>query len=61
MAFGREYNGIFRISFTKNNVIIIVHAPTDVAKAIALEVDKKIQNAPVWEKDTPIPSFILPE
>jgi hypothetical protein len=43
---------IIWIAFIKNNVLIIVHAPQKTAKVFALEIDKTIQNAPEWKKDT---------
>jgi len=61
VAFGREYNGILRIAFARNNVFVVVHAPTIKAMEIALEIDQKIQNAPEWKEDSPEPSFILIE
>ena len=59
VAFGENKDGILWMAFTRNNVLIIVHAPLKIAKAIALEIDKAIQNAPEWKKNTLKPSFIL--
>lgn len=59
VAFGREYDGLLWMAFTRNNILIVIHAPIKKAMSIAQEVDKKIQNAPEWNKETPIPSFIL--
>ena len=61
VAFGKEYDERLRMCFTRNNVVVIVHAPTKIAKTIAQEIDKAIQNAPEWKKDTSKPSFILTE
>ena len=58
VAFGEVNNGILWMIFVRNNVLVIVHAPTKIAKAIAQEIDKAIQNSPEWQEGMPEPSFI---
>lgn len=61
LAFGREYNGILNMAFTRNNILVIVHAPKEKAKVISKEIDTKIQDAPEWNKGTSKLLFIMPE
>jgi hypothetical protein len=61
IAFGEVNNGILRMAFTRNNVLLVVHAPINKAKEIAQGFDKNIQVAPEWKKDTSKPSFVLTE
>ena len=46
VAFGSEHNGIMQIAFTKNNVLVILHAPAEKAFLLSGEIDLIIQNAP---------------
>jgi hypothetical protein len=48
------------LALVRNNVLVIVHAPTEDAKAIATSVDERIRNAPEWWTGSGVPSFILP-
>lgn len=59
VAFGKEYEGILRVYFTRANVRIILNAPTPIAKELAQKVDSLIQAAPVWTSGDPIPTFII--
>jgi len=59
VAFGEENDGIFRVAFIRNNVLVIIFAPTDKAKSIAREIDRQIQLAPEWKSNTTKPSFKL--
>lgn len=61
VAFGDENNGIIRMAFVRNNVVVVIHAPITKAKKIAQEIDEKIQNAHEWKVDSLKPSFILLE
>jgi hypothetical protein len=61
VAFGKIYDKIFRLAFTRNNILVIIHAPTKITESIALEMDEKILNAPLSENDTIKPTFILAE
>lgn len=61
VAFGKVYHGILKIEFVRNNVLVIVHAPEEMAKTIVKEMDEKIQLAPQWQTGASIPSFILIE
>jgi hypothetical protein len=61
VAFGENKDGILWMVFTRNNVLIIVNTLINVAKSIALEIDKSIQNASEWKEGMPEPIFILPE
>lgn len=60
VAFGKVYDGILKIEFARNNVLVIVHAPTNTCKSIVSALDEAIQKAPEWQAGTPTPSFILP-
>jgi hypothetical protein len=60
VAFGEIYNEVFKLAFVRNNVLVVVHASTDEAKAIATSIDEKIKNAPEWQPESGVPSFILP-
>jgi hypothetical protein len=60
VAFGENKDGILWMAFTRNNVIVIIHAQTEKAGDIANEIDTAIQNAPEWDESMPEPSFILP-
>lgn len=60
VAFGEIYNEIFKLALVRNNALVIVHAPTEDAKAIATIVDERIRNAPEWRTGSGVPSFILP-
>jgi len=44
--------------FSRNNVLIVIHASTNITKEIALEIDQKINEAPIWEEGPIIPSFL---
>lgn len=46
VAFGSEHNGIIQMAYTKNNVLVILHAPTEKALLLCNEIDLIIQNAP---------------
>ena len=61
VAFGENKDEILWMAFTRNNVLVIVHAQTEKAGNIAHKIDTAIQNAPEWEEGMPEPSFILPE
>jgi len=60
VAFGDIKDGILWMAFTRNNVIITVHAQTEKAGDIANKIDSAIQNAPEWKEGMPEPSFVLP-
>lgn len=60
VAFGEKKDGILWMAFTRNNVIVIVHAQSEKAGDIANKIDSAIQNAPEWQEGMPEPSFILP-
>ena len=60
VAFGEIYSGVFKLAFVRNNVLVVINAPTETAKAIATGIDEKIKIAPQWQAGSEIPSFILP-
>lgn len=59
VAFGAEYNGNFRIAFTRNNVLILTNTSSKKALEIAKELDNIILDANEWDKETEHPSFKL--
>lgn len=59
VAFGEEQNGIYWMTFVRNNVLIVIHAPTRVAVEMGQYIDARIKVAPIWNPDEPKPSFIL--
>ena len=59
-TFGRIYNGVLRVAFTRNNVRIVIHAPKDVAIEISKDIDNRIKDAPTWRTGAPKPKFVLP-
>ncbi|MGD8779169.1 MAG: hypothetical protein PVH88_09450 [Ignavibacteria bacterium] len=59
VAFGEEKDKILLMAFTRNNVLVIVHAPINIAVEISEGFDGNIQNAVEWGKDGSIPSFLL--
>lgn len=61
VAFGKVYDEILKIEFVRNNVLVIVHAPKEMARIIVKEIDEKIQLAPEWQTGASVPSFILNE
>lgn len=60
VTFSQDSNDILLMAFTRNNIRVIVHAPTGIANILAFEIDKTIINAPVWTEETLKPSFELP-
>jgi hypothetical protein len=61
VAFGSENKGTLRIAFTRNNILVIVYAPTNKAFEIARGIDQNIVMAPEWIRGATQPSFIMPE
>jgi hypothetical protein len=59
VAFGKEKDGILLMAFTRNNVLLVIHAPISIAKEMGEAFDRSIQNAPEWEKNTSNPFFNL--
>lgn len=59
VGFGKVYDGILRLEFVRNNVLVIVIAPEEIAKIIIKGIDQKIQLAPEWQTGASIPTFIL--
>lgn len=59
VAFGEEQNGIYWMTYVRNNVLIVIHAPTRVAVEMAQYIDERIKVAPIWNPDEPAPSIIL--
>jgi len=57
VAFGTILNGTLFLIFTRNNVMVFLHAETNKAKEIALEFDKLIVKSPDWNKAQTKPSF----
>ena len=60
VAFGEIYNEVFKLAFVRNNILVVINAPTETAKATAASIDEKIKIAPQWQAGSGIPSFILP-
>lgn len=58
IAFGEETSGIYKVAFVRNNVLVIVHAPKEIAEILAKGIDEKIQSAPDWKIGSSKPSFI---
>lgn len=61
IAFGKEHDGKMQMAFTRNNVLVVLHAPTDTAMSLAKELDIKIKNAPEWGKNDKKPSIKFAE
>ena len=59
IAFGKNYDGIFKIAFTKNNVFLIIHAPTNNALLLAKEISSTIESATTWNPDDLKPHLIF--
>ena len=59
VAFGEHNDGVVQMAFTKNNVIVIVHALIEEAIEIVQEIDRQIQLAQEWENDNTQPMFVL--
>lgn len=58
VAFGKQSNGILNLAFVRNNVMVIIEAPSSAGMAIDSAIDQKIQSAPEWTEGKPFPSFI---
>jgi|SRR3989304_3176221 len=59
IAFGKEYDGIIQLAYTRNNVLVVLHAPTEKALLLANEIDLRIQNAPELRAHTHKPSLLF--
>jgi len=58
---GKEFDGNVKMCFTRNNVFVIIYAPTGKAGEIAHKIDIAVQNAPKWKKRIGHPSFFFKE
>ncbi|OHB72261.1 MAG: hypothetical protein A2W23_01890 [Planctomycetes bacterium RBG_16_43_13] len=61
VAFGWEKEGVYRVYFCDNNLMIIIEAPDLVARELAAKVDSIIQAAPNWSAGDAQPAFIISE
>lgn len=59
VAFGMEYNNIFRIAYTKNNVFVVIHATNGHAILLAEEIANTIANASAWNPGDQKPHLIF--
>ena len=57
VAFGENIYEAVYMAFTRNNVLVILRTTHEKVKVIALDIDKSIQDAPVFEEDSLYPSF----
>lgn len=60
VAFGEIYNEVYKLAFVRNNVLVVINAATETAKAIAASIDERIKIAPQWQASLGLPTFILP-
>ena len=58
VAFGKKFDGNVKMCFTRNNVFVIIYAPTGKAGEIAHKIDIAVQNAPEWKEGMEHPKFI---
>ena len=61
VAFGEENGEIFFVFFTRDNVRIIIDAPTNITKELAQKIDNIILNSPAWSYGDPEPIFVISE
>jgi len=59
VAFGEEKEGIFFVFFTRDNVRIIIDAPTNISKELAQKIDDIILNSPAWKAGNLKPYFFI--
>jgi hypothetical protein len=59
VAFGYEYDGMFTVFYTKNNVRVVLVASIQNAMLIANEISQIIQDAPVVKKKDTKPKLIF--
>ncbi|HAH26273.1 MAG TPA: hypothetical protein DCL77_21325 [Prolixibacteraceae bacterium] len=58
VAFGKVSDGILNLAWVRNNVMVVIQAPSGVGQAIDLAIDQKIQSAPEWTEGLSYPSYV---